>query len=373
MRSILDNVYTLAETLLARMPSKMSAYDTEESSPAPNLILDDESMDTITTPALAIAYVNSIQDQSTSLQELDNLWAWSRLPYLVRWAAEEHGRSRHKLRNTTDEWCVRCLVHFVSFELTNVRVLRNENFLRLVQTQLERQSMVRRRKLRRRLSTYGLISLDTFALTVPHARNAQNRLIIQRESHSLDDFVVLSDLRPPAISIPASSTAFQNTWDILSGGLLDHLDWKNVAIAGGIVVGALISPTADQLDSMEEEERTRNMKAWEQSDIDLYLYGLSPADAVEKLHHIGETYRRNLPAGMDMLAVRTSQTVTFYSKWPTRRLQIILKLCKSPTDVLLNFDLDVCAVAFDGTTVWMLPRFIRALESMSFAFLAKLH
>ncbi|KAF9029392.1 hypothetical protein BDP27DRAFT_1349689 [Rhodocollybia butyracea] len=49
--------------------------------------------------------------------------------------------------------------------------------------------------------------------------------------------------------------------------------------------------------------------------------------------------------------------------WPKRRVQIVLKLVKSPREVLLNFDLDVCATGWDGTEVWMLPRFVRALET----------
>ena len=61
--------------------------------------------------------------------------------------------------------------------------------------------------------------------------------------------------------------------------------------------------------------------------------------------------------------MRNSQTITLYSRYPLRRVQIVLKLVSSPREVLLNFDLDVVAAAFDGQQVWMLPRFVRALES----------
>ena len=47
----------------------------------------------------------------------------------------------------------------------------------------------------------------------------------------------------------------------------------------------------------------------------------------------------------------------------TRRLQIVFKLPKTAADVLLNFDLDQCAMGFNGTTVLMLPRCARALEA----------
>lgn len=42
---------------------------------------------------------------------------------------------------------------------------------------------------------------------------------------------------------------------------------------------------------------------------------------------------------------------------------MILKLVASPAEVLLNFDLDQCAIGFTGTDVLLLPRCARALET----------
>lgn len=44
-------------------------------------------------------------------------------------------------------------------------------------------------------------------------------------------------------------------------------------------------------------------------------------------------------------------------------MQIVLKWVASPTEVLLNFDLDPCAIGFNGKDVFMLPRCARALET----------
>lgn len=82
------------------------------------------------------------------------------------------------------------------------------------------------------------------------------------------------------------------------------------------------------------------------------------------MKHIADTYKKNLPAGAPFLSVRNSQTITLYSAYPVRRVQVVLKLVGSPREVLLNFDLDIVAAAFDGKDVWMLPRCVRALESM---------
>lgn len=106
---------------------------------------------------------------------------------------------------------------------------------------------------------------------------------------------------------------------------------------------------------------------WSSSDIDVYVYGLSASEATTKIRSIYETFRSNLSNRIHMptLAVRNSKTITFYTSYPLRRIQIVLKLVESPKDVLLNFDLDICAVGWDGSKVWMLPRAARALESSS--------
>ena len=61
--------------------------------------------------------------------------------------------------------------------------------------------------------------------------------------------------------------------------------------------------------------------------------------------------------------VRNTKTVTFLISYPTRRLQVILKLSASPTDILLSFDLNQCAIGFNRTSIVMLPRCARALET----------
>lgn len=99
-------------------------------------------------------------------------------------------------------------------------------------------------------------------------------------------------------------------------------------------------------------------------DIDLYLYGMSAEDANTKVEHVYDTWVRNLPSNAkDHLVVKNAKTITLLPAYPHRRIQIVLKLLPSPTDILLNFDLDACAVGFDGSQVRMLPRSVRALET----------
>jgi hypothetical protein len=152
--------------------------------------------------------------------------------------------------------------------------------------------------------------------------------------------------------------AFKRTFAHMSDGLLKNLDWNNILVAGGFVLGTLLS--VDSPDGQPQRD-----PRWNSSDIDVYIYGLSPSQANEKVKHLFDTFCANLPPRTQTLVVRNCTTITFYARYPLRRIQIVLKLVESPKTVLLNFDLDVCAMGWDGTTLWMLPRAARALESAS--------
>ena len=77
---------------------------------------------------------------------------------------------------------------------------------------------------------------------------------------------------------------------------------------------------------------------------------------------------RNTSKETERIVVKNARTITFLTRYPNRRLQIILKIVPSATDILLNFDLDACALGFDGSQILMLPRFVRALETGSSMF-----
>ncbi|KAF8573520.1 hypothetical protein K439DRAFT_959110 [Ramaria rubella] len=141
----------------------------------------------------------------------------------------------------------------------------------------------------------------------------------------------------------------------MTDGLLKDLNWNNLFVAGGIVLGALLCT--------DDKDTANSPKQWEASDVDLYIHNLGPVAANKKIQHIFNVFKTNLSNNTPVLVVRNSKTITFFSKYPLRRIQIVLKLVHSPKDVLLNFDLDICAIGWDGNDVWMLPRAARALET----------
>ncbi|KAF7335572.1 hypothetical protein MVEN_02211300 [Mycena venus] len=201
---------------------------------------------------------------------------------------------------------------------------------------------------------HGLVTLDDAEHVFPAYVLEKSKRFIARPD-CLTGFSILSLASGPRIAIQPSTAAFKRNFYTMSDGLLQNLDWSNVIVAGGIILGCL----------MAEKGRRHQ---WSSSDIDIYIYGLSSDDATKKIHHIFDTFCSNMPAGTRTFAVRNSKTITFYAKYPLRRIQIVLKLLESPREVLLNFDLDICAMGWDGSNVWMLPRAARALETGSNVF-----
>ncbi|KAJ7753722.1 hypothetical protein B0H16DRAFT_1833847 [Mycena metata] len=199
---------------------------------------------------------------------------------------------------------------------------------------------------------HGLVSLNDVEHIFPGSMSTPTSRIIPRPG-KLPGFELLCEARPLQIGIQPSTTAFKRNFYRMSNGLLQNLDWSNVFVAGGIVLGTLMSKNGTQ----------NQTDYWASSDMDIYLYGLSPQEANKKIQHVFDVFSANLPPGTRTFAVRNIKTITFYAKYPLRRIQIVLKLARSPRDVLLNFDLDICAMGWDGSNVWMLPRAARALET----------
>lgn len=104
-------------------------------------------------------------------------------------------------------------------------------------------------------------------------------------------------------------------------------------------------------------------------DLDLYIYKLSPTEAEKKVFEIEEVWRRNLPDdNTQTLVIKNNKTITFIVSYLIRRLQIVFRVLFNVTAVLLNFDLDIYALTFDGFKVMMLSRCARAIETGYFIF-----
>ena len=147
---------------------------------------------------------------------------------------------------------------------------------------------------------------------------------------------------------------FYTNLNTFSSGQLKEMDWNNVFLAGGSVL-ACLQPTPS-IDLIEYFHRS----PYKCSDLDLFIYGLNVHDANLKLIQIYDAIRRSTNG--KLVAFRTLHTITIASDFPLRHIQIVLRLYKSPAEILMGFDIDSCAVGFDGFRVWSHPRAARALK-----------
>ncbi|TRM65507.1 hypothetical protein BD626DRAFT_616231 [Schizophyllum amplum] len=293
------------------------------------------------------------------------VWTWKKLPYAVRCAGvarrddeadegEVRGKKKARVEGgedlvaDVDEW-----------------ILQNEVHLRTLTRKAKIDSPGKEWK-------HGLINADDLSTVLPTSEPVKDNgdvvaLEVQRQPvGALPGFSFLELKRRDTAYVQPSSAAVHARWESMTGGLFKGLDWANVCVAGGLILGALLTP--DLQDGHAGNAAAHKAEEWATSDIDVYIHGLGPEAANSKIAHIADVVRGNLPKDAPFLLVRNSQTITLYSKFPTRRVQIVLKLVESPREVLLNFDLDICAVAFDGSDAWMLPRCARALETGTVVF-----
>lgn len=130
---------------------------------------------------------------------------------------------------------------------------------------------------------------------------------------------------------------FETRFHRFSCNQLRDINWNNLVVAGGAVLDSL------NVDKHESK-----------GDIDMFIYGLDEQEANNKLIEIYNTIKRNNPH--TTICFRSANTVTIVSEYPFRHMQIILRLYKSPAEILMGFDVDSCSVAYDGKDVWATPR-----------------
>lgn len=202
----------------------------------------------------------------------------------------------------------------------------------------------------------GLVKLDDASVLFESSTSGavDQPLTITRKTPPKGGFEFLDEKRERTVKIQANSKAFAGTFNRITRNILRGLDWSNVFLAGGAALTTLMHTDPSKDDDSDVKD----------NDLDIYIYGLRPKEANEKVKHIYEIWKSNLPAdNKQQLVVKNSKTINFLADYPNRRVQIVLKHIQSPMQVLLNFDLDACALGFNGKEVLMLPRCARALET----------
>ncbi|KAH7108180.1 ankyrin [Auriculariales sp. MPI-PUGE-AT-0066] len=212
----------------------------------------------------------------------------------------------------------------------------------------------------------GLV--DVFADGTAHLRHAVAREIkVDADRDAQHVLPVPDDLRRKTgdLAMAESIEEFRKVFSVFSEGTLGQLGagpWPNVVVAGGSVLAALLplpSTVKEQGSKRALRKYFHEDASWASSDVDLFLWGLTPDQAEKRCVEIYEAIRDSVP--WDVTCVRTKHAITLHSQYPYRNVQIVLRLYSSPAEILAGFDVDCACLAFDGSRLWASPRALAAL------------
>ena len=190
-----------------------------------------------------------------------------------------------------------------------------------------------------------------------HARDLKNESIEQQDKYILP----LKDIDRRPTAAPAtvqSLEAFKSNFTIFSEASLSELDWNNVVAAGSSVVTSLLPVPEEFADSKRTKREWYHEKFAPASDVDLFLYGLTEEQAIGKIKQIEAAIRDSVL--VETTTVRTKNAITIASQYPTRHVQIVLRIYKSISEILTGFDVDCSCAAYDGKQVYASPRALAA-------------
>lgn len=149
---------------------------------------------------------------------------------------------------------------------------------------------------------------------------------------------------------------FQNNFALFTEAALSDLDWSNVVAAGSAVVTSLLPVPEKYRNSKRGLRQYYHEEFAPASDVDLFLYGLTEEQAIEKIKHIEDKIRNTIL--YETTTIRTKNTITIASQYPTRHVQIVLRMYHSIAEILTGFDVDCSCAAYDGKQVYASPRAI---------------
>ncbi|KAL8950980.1 MAG: hypothetical protein Q9222_003014 [Ikaeria aurantiellina] len=189
---------------------------------------------------------------------------------------------------------------------------------------------------------------------------------VDKKTHHQSYIIPLNDRNRKAAGAPAtvdSMPTFRKNFNLFSESSLTDLDWTNVVAAGSSVVTPLL-PVPDKYSTSKKALREYyHQQLAPSSDVDLFIWGLDEAAALEKVKQI-ETSVRNAILE-EVTTVRTKNAVTIASHYPIRHVQIVLRLYKSVSEILSGFDVDCSCFAYDGNQVYGTPRGVAAFMTQT--------
>ncbi|KAF7930900.1 hypothetical protein EAE99_004150 [Botrytis elliptica] len=155
-------------------------------------------------------------------------------------------------------------------------------------------------------------------------------------------------------AVVGSIKDFQTNFNLFSESSLADLDWNNVVAAGSAVTTSLLPIPEKWAGSKRAMREYYHEHLAPASDVDLFLYGLTEAEGLEKIKQIETNIRDAILH--ETTTIRTKNAITIASQYPTRHVQIVLRLYDSISQIITGFDVDCSCAAYDGKQVYMSPR-----------------
>ncbi|VUC32512.1 unnamed protein product [Clonostachys rosea] len=199
-------------------------------------------------------------------------------------------------------------------------------------------------------------ALPLFGNGVPIATRARD-LASETEEEKAKYIMPLPEekRRPHGAPATVSDMAeFQKNFNIFSELSLSDMNWDNVVAAGSSVVNCLLPVPEPFKQTKRTLREYYHEKFCPASDVDLFLYGLSHDQAIEKIKQIERAIKDALLN--EVTVVRTKYAITIASQYPVRHIQIVLRVYNSLSEILTGFDIDAAGGAYDGRQVYVTPR-----------------
>lgn len=117
---------------------------------------------------------------------------------------------------------------------------------------------------------------------------------------------------------------FQKNFAVFSESSLSELDWSNVVAAGSSVVNCLLPVPAEFNVNKRKLREYYHQKFCPASDVDLFLYGLTHEQAIEKIKSIEQSIRDSILS--EVTVVRTKYAITIASQYPVRHVQVSISV-----------------------------------------------
>ena len=179
------------------------------------------------------------------------------------------------------------------------------------------------------------------------------------ESPELKDKYIMpltDDLRKTngSVAVVPTLDEFRTNFNLFSETSLMDLDWNNVVAAGSSVVTSLMPVPDEHRSSKRALREYYHNKLAPASDVDLFIYGLTEEQALGKIKQIETKIRDSILT--ETTSIRTKNAITIASQYPTRHVQIVLRIYKSIAEVITGFDVDCSCAAYDGRQVYVAPR-----------------